>query len=57
MCIIEFEDQVRVLADGPGDLCSISSRVVSKTQEIILDATLHYTQLLRYESRVNEEIP
>ena len=31
---------VRVFANGPEDLCSIPGRVISKTQKMVLDATL-----------------
>ena len=35
---------VRMLANGPGDLGSISGRVIPKTQKMVLDATLLNTQ-------------
>ena len=35
---------VRVFANGPGDLGSISGRVIPKTQKMELDATLVNTQ-------------
>ena len=33
---------VRVFANDPGDRGAIPGRVISKTQKIVLDATLHY---------------
>ena len=35
---------VRVFANGPGDLGSTSSRVIPKTQKMVLDASLLNTQ-------------
>ena len=35
---------VRVFVNGPGDLGSIPSRVIPKTQKIVLDASLLNTQ-------------
>ena len=35
---------VRVFARGPGDLGSITGRVIAKTQKMVLDATLLNTQ-------------
>ena len=35
---------VRVFAYGPGDLSSISGRVIPKTQKMVLDAALFNTQ-------------
>ena len=35
---------IRVFANGPGDLGSISGRVIPKTQKMVLDATLLNTQ-------------
>ena len=35
---------VRVFANGPGDLGSISSQVIPKTQKMVLDASLRNTQ-------------
>ena len=35
---------VRVFANGPGDQGSIPSRVIPKTQKMVLDATLLNTQ-------------
>ena len=40
----------RVFANGPGDQGSILGRVISKTQEMVLDATLLSTQ--HYEVRI-----
>ena len=36
--------QVRVFANGPGDLGSIPGRVIPKTQKMVLDASLLKTQ-------------
>ena len=35
---------VRVFANGPGDLGSITGRVIPKTQKMVLDASLFNTQ-------------
>ena len=35
---------IRVFANGPGDLGSISGRVISKTQKMVLDISLLNTQ-------------
>ena len=35
---------VRVFANGPGDPCSISGRVIPKTPKIVLDVSLLNTQ-------------
>ena len=35
---------VRMFANGPGDLSLIPSRVIPKTQKMVLDATLLNTQ-------------
>ena len=35
---------VRVFANGPGDLGSIPGRVIPKTEKMVLDASLPYTQ-------------
>ena len=44
---------VRVFANGPGDLASISGRVIPKTQKMALDASLLITlSIIRYTSRV-----
>ena len=40
---------VRVFANGPGDLGSISSRVIPKTQKMVLDASLLNTQHYKVE--------
>ena len=34
----------RMFANGPGDLVSIPRQVIPKTQKMVLDATLLYTQ-------------
>ena len=41
---------VRVFANGPGDLGSITDRVIPKTQKMVLDATLLNAQY--YEVRI-----
>ena len=42
---------VRVFANGPGDWCIIPSRVIPKTQKIVLDTSLlntrHYKVLIK----------
>ena len=43
----------RVFASGPGDRCSISGRVIPKTQKMVLDVTLLYTQ--HYNVRIKDE--
>ena len=45
---------VRVFANGLGDLGSISSRVIPKTQKMVLDAALLYTQ--HYEIRIKGKV-
>ena len=35
---------IRVFVNGPGDLSSITGRVITKTQKMILDATLLNTE-------------
>ena len=47
---------VRVFANGPGDLGSISSRVIPKTQKMVLDASLLNTQpyKVRIEGKVEQ---
>ena len=44
----------RVLANGPGDLNSISSRVIPKTLKMVLDTSLLNTQqyMVRIRSKV-----
>ncbi len=41
---------VKVFANGPGDLGSISDRVIPKTKKMVLDATLLNTQ--HYKVRI-----
>ena len=43
---------VRVFANGPGDLGSILGRVISKTQKMVLDASLLNT--LQYKVGINK---
>ena len=45
---------VRVFANGPGDLGSISGRVISKTQKMVLDASLLNTQ--HYKVRIKGKV-
>ena len=42
--LFDFGIMVRVFANGPGDLVSISSRVLPKTQKMVRDASLLNTQ-------------
>ena len=47
VCNLGFSDigmMVRVFAWGPGDLGSISGRVIPKTQKMVLDSSLLNTQ-------------
>ena len=45
---------VRVFANGPGDLGSISGRVIPKTQKMVLDASLLNTQ--HYKVRIKGKV-
>ena len=45
---------VRVFAKGPGDLGSISGRVIPKTQKMVLDASLFNTQ--HYKVRIKGKV-
>ena len=45
---------VRVFANGPGYLGSIPSRVIPKTQKMVLDATLLNTQ--QYKVRIKGKV-
>ena len=45
---------VRVFANGPGDLGSISGRVIPKTQKMVLDASLFNTQ--HYKVRIKGKV-
>ena len=45
---------VRVFANGPGDLGSITGRVILKTQKMVLDATLLNTQY--YEVKIKGKV-
>ena len=45
---------VRVFANGPGDLGSITGRVIPKTLKMVLDATLLNTQ--HYEVRIKGKV-
>ncbi len=48
---------VRVFTNGPGDLGSIPGRVISKTQNMVLDASLFTLSIIRYGSRVKYSNP
>ena len=45
---------VRVFANGPGDLGSISGRVIPKTQKMVFDASLLNTQ--HYKVRIKGKV-
>ena len=45
---------VRVFANGPGDLGSIPGRVIPKTQNMVLDASLLSTQ--HYKVRIKGKV-
>ena len=47
---------VRVFANGPGDLSSISGRVIPKTLKMVLDTTLLNTQhyKVRFKGKVEQ---
>ena len=47
----------RVFADGLGDRVSTPGGVISKTQKMILDATLLNSQIIRQGSRVKWSNP
>ena len=48
---------VRVFTNGPGDLCSISGRVIPKTQKMVLDSSLLNTQHYKVRIKVRVEQP
>ena len=48
---------VRVFANGPGDQGSIPGRVIQKTLKMTLDASLLYTRIIRWGSRVKWSNP
>ena len=52
--IDSFGLAVRVFANGPGDLGSISGRVIPKTQKMVLDASLLNTQ--HYKVRIKGKV-
>ena len=57
VCEGEIEESglgVRVFANGPGDLGSIPSRVIPKTQKMVLDASLLNTQ--HYKVRIKGKV-
>ena len=45
---------VRAFANGPGDRSSILGRIIPKTQEMVLDATLLKTQ--HYKVRIKGKV-
>ena len=45
---------VRVFANSPGDLDSLSGRVIPKTQKMVLDASLLKTQ--HYKVRIKGKV-
>ena len=45
---------VRVFANGPGDLGSVSGRVIPKTQKMVLDVSLLNTQ--RYKVWIKDKV-
>ena len=45
---------VRAFANGPGDLGSIPSRVLPKTQKMVLDASLLNTQ--HYKVQIKDKV-
>ena len=45
---------VRVFANGSGDLCSITGRVIPKTRKMVLDASLLNTQY--YKVRIKSKV-
>ena len=45
---------VRVFASGPGDLGSITGRIIPKTQKMVLDATLLNTKY--YKVRIKGKV-
>ena len=45
---------VRVFANGPGDLGSIPGQVITKTQKMVLDASLLNTQL--YKVQIKDKV-
>ena len=49
-----FQSSGRVFANGPGDLGSISGRVIPKTQKMVLDASLLNTQ--HYKVRIKGKV-
>ena len=51
---IESGIMVRVFANGPGDLGSIPGRVIPKTQKMVPDAILLYTQ--DYKVRIKGKV-
>ena len=48
---------VRVFANDPGNLSSIPGRVITKTQEMVLDATLLNTQHYKVRIKVKWSNP
>ena len=54
--ILDIGIMVNVFANGPGDLNSISGRVIPKTQKRVLDALYLTLSIIRHGSRVSEAI-
>ena len=48
------DQEVRVFANGPGDLDSIPGRVITKTQKMVLDASLLNTQHYKIKGKVEQ---
>ena len=53
--LLRFGIMVRVFANGPGDLGSISGRIIPKTQKMVCDATLLNTQHYKLRIKGKEE--
>ena len=53
--VLNIGMMVRVFANGPGDLGSIPSRVIPKTQKMVLDAALLNTQHYKVRIKVKVE--
>ena len=56
-CVYKLPDiglEVRVFANGPGDLGSTPGRVIPKTQKMVLDASLLNTQ--HYKVRIKGKV-
>ncbi len=53
-CVADIGLAVRVFANSPGDLGSIPDRVIPKTQKMVLDVSLLYTQ--HYKARIKGKV-